>query len=232
LFFFFFLSFSLSLSLLQDSDMTDDSGWKQVSADVFRPPAHLELLASALGSGAQLCLLVLVVIVFAAASTWEVSRGRMFTAVILWYALTSFAAGYVGGGFYARCGGLRWIRTMLMTATLVPGNVFGTVAFLNAVAGSYGSLARIPFGTIVSVVLIWAFLSLPLTLMGTIVGRNWAGVPDVPRRVNVIPRDIPEKPWCVGGFFFFVLFFLIFFFPLSPLGSASLFFVYFFFFLQ
>jgi len=44
-------------------------------------------------------------------------------------------------------------------------------------------------------VLIWALISLPLTLCGTVVGRNWAGVPDYPCRISPMPRPIPEKKW-------------------------------------
>lgn len=36
---------------------------------------------------------------------------------------------------------------------------------------------------------------LPLTMVGTILGRNLAGTPDAPCRVNAVPRPIPEKKW-------------------------------------
>lgn len=39
------------------------------------------------------------------------------------------------------------------------------------------------------------FVILPLTLVGTILGRNLAGTPDAPCRVNAVPRPIPEKKW-------------------------------------
>lgn len=31
--------------------------------------------------------------------------------------------------------------------------------------------------------------------MGTVLGRNLAGTPDAPCRVNAVPRPIPEKKW-------------------------------------
>jgi transmembrane 9 superfamily protein 3 len=166
-----------------------------VAADVFRPPKHLELFSALLGTGAQLVLLVLFVLLFSLVSTWEVGRGRIFTATLFMYALTSASAGYVSGGFYARCNGRHWIKAMLLTASLFPGVVFAMVLSLDVVAMSYGSLAQIPIGTILSVMAIWALLSFPLTLAGTILGRSYAGKVEVPRRVNVIPRDIPERPW-------------------------------------
>ena len=57
----------------------------------------------------------------------------------------------------------------------------------------YHSLAAVPFGSIVVVVLIWTCISVPLCLFGTVIGRNWNGVPDNPCRVKRIPSPIPEK---------------------------------------
>lgn len=39
------------------------------------------------------------------------------------------------------------------------------------------------------------FVILPLTLVGTVLGRNLAGQPDYPCRINAVPRPIPEKKW-------------------------------------
>jgi transmembrane 9 superfamily protein 3 len=47
----------------------------------------------------------------------------------------------------------------------------------------------------VVVLVIWAFVSFPLVLLGTVLGRNWSGVPNNPCRVKTIPRPIPEKKW-------------------------------------
>ena len=57
----------------------------------------------------------------------------------------------------------------------------------------YHSLAAVPFGSIVVVVLIWTCISVPLCLFGTVIGRNWNGTPDNPCRVKRIPSPIPEK---------------------------------------
>ena len=51
----------LSLTTI-DRSMPDDSGWKQVHGDVFRPPAHLELFAIIYGTGWQLVVLVFAVV--------------------------------------------------------------------------------------------------------------------------------------------------------------------------
>jgi transmembrane 9 superfamily protein 3 len=47
----------------------------------------------------------------------------------------------------------------------------------------------------VAVTCICIFVILPLTLVGTVVGRNLDGQADHPCRVNAVPRPIPEKKW-------------------------------------
>ena len=49
--------------------------------------------------------------------------------------------------------------------------------------------------TQVAVTSIVIFVILPLTLVGTVLGRNLNGAPNVPCRVNTVPRPIPEKKW-------------------------------------
>lgn len=173
----------------------DESGWKQVHGDVFRPPPFLTLFSALVGTGYQLAILVVIVIFFSLVGTLYEDRGAIVSAFLICYALTSFIAGYGGGSFYARNDGKNWIKTMLLTTLLFPGICSGIAFFLNFIALGYGSLAAIPFGTMVVVVLIWLFISFPLTLVGTIVGRNWNGIADNPCRINPVPRHIPEKKW-------------------------------------
>lgn len=178
-----------------ERDLNEETGWKLVHGDVFRPPPHLEILAALIGTGVQLVLLVLTVILITIGGTLFVERGTIVTVFIVCYALTSFVGGYISGGFYSRNDGRAWIRTMLLTANLFPLSVTSIAFVLNTIAIFYQSLAAVPFGSIVVVVLIWMFISLPLCLLGTVVGRNWAGTPDNPCRVKRIPSPIPEKAW-------------------------------------
>jgi len=180
---------------VEDRDVGDESGWKQVHGDVFRAPPYLIVFSALIGTGHQLAVLIFSVIIFSILGTLYADRGTIVTAFIVSYAFTSFIAGYGGGGYYARNDGKHWIRCMLLTALLFPGICFAIAFMLNFIAIGYGSLAAIPFGTMVAVLLIWAFVSFPLTLVGTVVGRNWNGIADNPCRINPVPRQIPEKKW-------------------------------------
>lgn len=178
-----------------ERDVSEESGWKLVHGDVFRPAQHLTLLSAVIGTGAQLAVLVFFVILTAIVGMLWAGRGTIVTAFIVCYALTSFIAGYVSGGYHARNDGGNWIKCMVITGCLFPGCCFVIAFTLNTIAIFYHSLAAVPFGTMVVVFLIWSLVSLPLVLFGTVIGRNWSGVPDNPCRVKTIPRPIPEKKW-------------------------------------
>lgn len=129
-----------------ERDLSEESGWKLVHGDVFRPPRFLTLLAACVGTGIQLAGLGLCVILLTIAGNFFEERGTILTMFIVSYALTTFVSGYVSGGLYARCEGRHWIRTMLFTAGLFPGLCFGIAFMLNTIAIFYHSLAAVPFG--------------------------------------------------------------------------------------
>ena len=83
---------------------------------------------------------------------------------------------------FSRMGGRSWIRQMFCSAFLLPLVVCGTAFFINFIAIYYHASRAIPFGTMVAVTCICIFVILPLTLVGTVLGRNLAGNPDYPCR--------------------------------------------------
>ncbi len=129
------------------------------------------------------------------AGTLFEERGTILTVFIVCYSLTSFVGGYVSGGYYARNEGRSWIKVMLLTASLFPGVCFAIASILNTIAIFYHSLAAVPFFYILAVLLLWAFISFPLCLVGTILGRNLNSTPSYPCRVKRIPSSIPLKAW-------------------------------------
>ncbi|KAM0939992.1 putative nonaspanin (TM9SF), MFS transporter superfamily [Dioscorea sansibarensis] len=217
-----------------ERDVSEESGWKLVHGDVFRPPRNLVVLSAVVGTGAQLAMLVLLVILLAIIGMLYVGRGAIVTTFIVCYALTSFISGYVSGGLYSRHGGKNWIKSMILTASLFPFLCFGIGFVLNTIAIFYRSLAAIPFGTMVVVFIIWAFISFPLALLGTVVGRNWSGSPSNPCRVKTIPRPIPEKKWyltpsivsLMGGLLPFGSIFIEMYFVFTSFWNYKVYYVY------
>ena len=76
---------------------------------------------------------------------------------------------------------------MLLTALFFPGMCFSVAFALNTIAIFYGSLAAVPFLYILAVLLLWGFISFPLCLLGTIMGRRLSGNPNYPCRCACLP---------------------------------------------
>jgi len=220
----------LSKELLLKSNGNDlpgeEAGWKQVHGDVFRAPALLPIMASILGSpGSQLIILTLGVILFAVAGpihgAVHEDRGKMQHAIIYCYCMSSVISGYVSGSYFKlydstktaargkKTASSQWQLAMFLTVTLFPTVVIGIYSMLNGLALVYGTVNYIPFLAIIKIFLLWIFVSVPLCVVGTLLGRhakiNHSGAKTsmsgagcfsstaFPCRVNAIARPIPEN---------------------------------------
>ncbi|KAF6175526.1 hypothetical protein GIB67_038100, partial [Kingdonia uniflora] len=122
-----------------ERDVSEESGWKLMHGDVFRPPRNLVLFSAIVGTGAQLTMLVLLVILLAIVGMLYIGRGAIVTTFIVCYALTSFISSYVSGGLYSHIRGKSWIKSMILTASLFLFMCFGIEFILNTFAIFYGS---------------------------------------------------------------------------------------------
>jgi len=161
-------------------------------------------------------------------------RSTILTASIFMYAVTSIVSGFFSGSYYSRYGGKQWIRTMFFTTLLWPGVVSLATIFNNFVAIYYSSSRAIHFGTLVAILAIWMFLVFPLTLLGTVIGKNFRGQANFPCRVNPIPRQIPEKKWyaetivviLLGGVLPFGSIFIEMYFVFTSFWAYKIYYVY------
>lgn len=178
-----------------DDDITDESGWKLIHGDVFRPPPQRLLLSVLVGSGAQIFFMVFVTIFFALFGLLSPSnRGALSTFSFILYILSSFVSAYVSGYLYHFLGGENWKLNLVLTPVLVPGVLFAVFVFLNFFLISVDSSGAIPVGTMVAIVVIWFVISIPLSVVGSILAVKRPKL-DVPVRTNLIPRQIPPQPW-------------------------------------
>lgn len=193
-------------------DKVEDSGWKQVHGDVFRAPTFLPFFSALVGTGWQLVILTLGVIIFAVLGPLHGAvheeRGEMMQSIIICYSFSSIVSGYTSGKFFksyyptvARRGkesGTMWQQTMALTVLLLPTATVSIFAILNTVSLTYGTINSIPFMVIVKLFFLWTLVSVPLCVVGTLLGRHAdKGVAtSFPCRVNAIPRPIPDDvPW-------------------------------------
>lgn len=181
---------------LDETDESDEYGWKMLYGDVFRFPRALTLLCPFLGTGVQLLLLSVILLAFGMLEFFHpLSRGTIYTTGVCCYALTAGVAGFVSGYVYKQMGGSAWVRNALMTVGIFNGPVGCVWLYLNAIALLYKSTRALPLWTIASIALLWATVTIPLTLFGAIVGKNQSRPFEAPSRTAKIPREIPKCSW-------------------------------------
>ncbi|TPP57272.1 Transmembrane 9 superfamily member [Fasciola gigantica] len=220
--------------LESSSEVQEESGWKLVHGDVFRPPAWGMLLCVLLGSGSQLFLMVLVTLFFACLGFLSpANRGSLMTCALAMYACSGILAGYVSARMYKFIGGLRWKANVFLTATLCPGVVFVMFFILNLALWIVGSASATPFGTIVALLALWLCVSLPLCFVGALFGFRKHAI-EVPVRTNQIPRQIPflttySRPvitFFLGGLLPFSCIFIQLFFIFNTLWGNQFYFMF------
>merc|ERR1711865_1236763 len=119
----------------EEDDDIDESGWKLVHADVFRPPSTMPMLYCVLvGSGSQLAVSALVTVGLAAVGFVNPSRrGSMMNVILVWFMLSGVLAGYVSSRLYKAFRGRAWQLCTVCTAILFPGFCFGVFLFFNTI---------------------------------------------------------------------------------------------------
>jgi transmembrane 9 superfamily protein 2/4 len=172
-------------------DAKEETGWKLVHADVFRPPKTYPMLFSVfVGTGAQLFLMALATLTFALFGFLSpANRGSLITAFILLFVFMGAFAGYFSSRIYKMFRGVEWKQNTLMTAFLYPGTVFVIFFILNLALWSEGSSGAVPFGTFFTLLFLWFGVSVPLVFVGSFFGYK-KEVIQHPVRTNQIPRNV------------------------------------------
>ncbi|CAO3628362.1 unnamed protein product [Cunninghamella echinulata] len=175
-------------------DVQEDYGWKLVHGDVFRPPVQNMFLSVLVGSGAQLIAMAGITLVFAILGFLSPSnRGSLGTVMVIFFMIFSCISGYTSSVIYKMNGGESWKMNMVLSATLVPGIILGSLLGLNFFLIASNSSGAVPFGTMVAIISLWAIISLPLNVAGSYIGFRRPRI-EHPVRTNQIPRQIPDQP--------------------------------------
>lgn len=177
-------------------EASEESGWKLVHGDIFRPPQTLPMLFSVfVGSGVQLILMCIATLSFALLGLLSpANRGSLITAFILLFVFMGSFAGYYSSVIYKMFRGTEWKQNTLMTAFLFPGTIFAIFFTLNLVLWAEGSSGALSFGTFFTLLFLWFCVSVPLVFLGSFFGYKRETV-TFPVRTNQIPRAIPVQPW-------------------------------------
>uniref|UniRef100_H2SS10 Transmembrane 9 superfamily member n=1 Tax=Takifugu rubripes TaxID=31033 RepID=H2SS10_TAKRU len=220
--------------VLSSEDAQEESGWKQVHGDVFRPPRKGMLLSVFLGQGTQIFIMTFITLFLACLGFLSpANRGALMTCAVVLWVLLGTPAGYVSARLYKTFGGEKWKTNVLLTALLCPGIVFADFFLMNLILWVEGSSAAIPFGTLVAILALWFGISVPLTFVGAYFGFKKAAI-EQPVRTNQIPRQIPEQSFftkpipgiVMGGILPFGCIFIQLFFILNSIWSHQMYYMF------
>jgi transmembrane 9 superfamily member 2/4 len=190
------------MALMHDSSIdVEETGWKLVHGDVFRPPQSYPVVLSVLvGTGAQIGTAFFGTLLSAMLQLLNpIRKGQTLTAIVVLYVLSGSVSGYMAARIAKFChqgSANRWQITTLLTATALPGFLVGTFSILNVFLTFAGAATAVSFGLLVAMFALWVCVSAPLVLVGAWFGYK-APTIEIPVKTNHIARIIPveQQPW-------------------------------------
>lgn len=180
---------------VSDANFIDESGWKQVCNDVFRPCYNPVFLSVLVGTGIQLfCMLFLTLFLATLGFLRPEQRTNIFTLGLLLFVFMGIPAGYATTRVLKILRGQHWLKTSLITAFFIPGTTFLAYNIMNIILVIEKSSATAKFFDIVTLAVLWLFCSTPLVLIGAFFGIKRKAV-KIPCKINPVPTCISQKPW-------------------------------------
>ena len=224
-------SYNYRVSNLEEINEYD---WKQISGDVFRPPAvNVLLLSSILGTGTQLFLMMAATLFFGLFGFMNPEqRANILNIGILFFCFMGLPGGYIAALFYRFWGGTSWLRVSLFTSFLFPGTLILGYIIVNIILTIEKSNAAVHLYDIISLFVLWIFCTFPLILIGSFFGYKSRRM-NIPCDINRIPSAIPDKPCYlhykyitfITGFIGFATIFIEFNYVMSALWRHQIYFM-------
>lgn len=189
-----------------DESVEEVTGWKNLHADVFRPPPYAGFLAPLIGSGTQLVFMATGLLILSCVGILNPSfRGGFVSVGMGLFVFAGLFSGYYSARVYKTFGGLNWRKNTMITALLFPGLMFSTIFILNLFVWAQASSTALPFGTLVGLLALWLLIQLPLVHVGSWVGFHKSNPYEHPTKTSSVPRQISEQPWYTRGIYSMVL---------------------------
>jgi len=187
-----------AISMLDDEESNDEAeetGWKLVHADVFRPPENYPMMYCVfIGTGVQLALTLLCTIFISAIGfVSPARRGSLVVTILTFYMITGITAGNVSSRLYKAFRGRKWQLCTVLTSVFFPGICFVLFLFFNIILFFFHSSASVPILDIIILMVMWCCVSTPLTFLGAYFGYKKKSM-EFPTVTSTIARAIPPPP--------------------------------------
>lgn len=174
----------------------EETGWKLIHGEVFRPPQNGGALAMLVGTGVQvLCMTIGTLVLAALGMASPANRGWLIMALLLFFVSMGFVGGYVSTRIYKTFMLSEWRKNAWATSLFFPGIAFSVFFFNNWLLSGQESSGAVDFRSLASLVILWVGVSVPLVFLGC-----WTAfkqpVEEPPCKINTIPRMLPPmRAW-------------------------------------
>lgn len=180
----------------------EDSGWKLMHGDVFRPPRGAVLLSVLVGNGMQIMCMVIASLLFAVAGMLSHdSRGMLASLLLMLFVFFSGVNGLVTASLIKFLRRRSW-QAIFLTSIALPGFLFVVYLTLNFIHLGSHAASTLPFISLLYLLALWLCVSVPLCFGGAVAG--FSTNISVPAKTNAIPRTIPPQPWYMKGMLSYV----------------------------
>lgn len=179
----------LNLDLEEEKEET---GWKLVHGDVFRPPStHPMALAVLVGSGSQIASSMILTLIMSQTNLLNpMQKGKALSNIIMTFVASGLVGGYVSARIFKFTGGKNWKLNTIYTALCFPGILMTLFLALNVFLTIYGSAKSVRVFTILALFVIWIGIAAPLVFTGSFIGFK-QDIISAPTRTNQIARVVP-----------------------------------------
>ncbi|CAG9578160.1 putative endosomal integral membrane protein [Leishmania major strain Friedlin] len=175
----------------------EDSGWKLVHGDVFRPPRGAVFLSVLVGNGMQImCMVFASLLVAVAGMLAHDSRGMLASLLVMLFVFFSSVNGLVTAALIKLLRRRSW-QAIFLTSVALPGFLFGVYLTLNLIHLGSHAASTLPFTSLLYLLALWLCVSVPLCFGGAVAG--FSSNLSIPAKINAIPRTIPPQPWYMKG---------------------------------
>jgi len=183
-----------------DGEEEDETGWKLVHGDVFRPPSNYPMLLSVfVGTGTQIFVATILTLTLGLTNFLNpMQKGQALSNGVMLYVFSGTVSGYISARLFKFCGGKNWKINTIYTAAAFPGMMVSLFLMLNIFLSLYGSAMAVSIWTIIAVFLLWTCISTPLVCVGSYMGYK-CDVLHVPTRTNQIARVVPKQQVMLGS---------------------------------
>ena len=182
-------------SVINDTIIIDEYGWKQITGDVFRPPRHQKTLSAFIGTGFEvLCILIVSLILSLIGFIKPEIRSKMLNYIFISCIIFSIISGYVSTFVYRNIGGKEWLKNSIITAFFFPTISLTVLGIIRILMTFEKSSASFKLSQMALLCFLWLFVSSPLVFVGTLLSLMRHTI-KYPCKVNALPTAIGYKPW-------------------------------------